>query len=71
MKSIMPFTRDNHKILVHAFVSFGKTWDESDFREPSLKVITYAFKELAVVHLVNIVMGEVYTHLLVKGVYAT
>ena len=71
MKSIMSFTRDNQKILVHALVSFGKTRDEFDFREPSLKVVTCALKELAVVCPVNIVMGEVYNHLLVKGVYAT
>ena len=71
MKSIMPFTWDNQKILVHALVSFGKTQDESDLKDPSLKVITYALKELAVVHPINIMMGEDYTHLLVKGVYTT
>ena len=71
MKSIMPFTRDNQKILVHALVSFGKTQDESNFRDPSFKIVPLTLKELAVIHPVSIVMGEVYTHLFVEGIYTT
>ena len=71
MKSIMPFTQDNQKILVHALVRFGETQDESDFRDPSFKVVSLTLKELTVIHLVNVVMGEGYTHLFVKGVYIT
>ena len=71
MKSIMPFTQDNQEILIHAFISFGETWYESDFRDPSFKVISLTLKELTVIHLVNVMMGEGYTHLFVKGVYIT
>ena len=71
MKSIMPFSRDNQKILVHALIRFGETRDESDFRGPSFKIVPRNLKELAVIHPVNIVMREVYTHLFVEGVYTT
>ena len=70
MKSIMSFSQDNQKILVHALVSFRKTRDESDCRDLSYKVVSLALKELAVIYPVLIVMGEVYTYFLVKGIYA-
>ena len=70
MKSIMPFSRDNLKILVHALIRFRETRDES-FRGPSFKIVPRNLKELAVIHSDNIEMREVYTHLFVEGVYTT
>ena len=71
MKSIMPFPRNNQEVLVHTFVSIGKTQYEPDFKDPSFEVASLALKVLTIIHPINIMMGEVYTHLLFKGVYAT
>ena len=67
----MSFTRDNHKILVHALVGLGETRDESKFRDPSFKIVSYTLKELAIIYPVNIVMGEIYAHLFIEGVHTT
>ena len=64
----MPFTQYNQEILFYAFVSFGETQNESDFRDPNFKVLSLALKKLTVIHPVNIAMGEVYTHVFVEGI---
>jgi len=71
MESIMPFTRDNQKILVHAFVRFGETQDESDFRDPSFKIVSSTLKELAIIYPINIIMGKIYAHLFIEGIHTT
>ena len=71
MKNIMSLTRDNKKILVHALVRFGETRNERDFEDPSFKVISHTFKVLAIIHPVDIVMGNIYSHLFIKGVHTT
>ena len=40
-------------------------------KDPSFEVISLAFEILTIIHPINIMMGEIHTHLLVKGVYAT
>ena len=57
--------------MVHTLVSIGKTRYEPDFKDPSFEVVSLTFKVLTIIHPINIMMGEVYTHLLFKGVYAT
>ena len=71
MKSTMPFFRANQKILVRALVRFGETRDESDFRDPSFKIVSHTLKELAIIYPVNIMMGEIYAHLFIEGVHTT
>ena len=71
MNSIMPFTCNNLEILVHALVSFRETQNESDFKDPNFKVVPLVLKELTIIHPVNVVMGEVYTHLFIEGIYTT
>ena len=71
MKTIMSLTRDNKKILVHALVRFEETRNERDFEDPSFKVISHTFKVLAIIHPVDIVMGNIYSHLFIKGVHTT
>ena len=67
----MPIPRDNQEVLVHTLVSIGEIQYELDFKNPSFEVISLAFEMLTIIHPVNIMMGEVHTHLLIKGVYAT
>ena len=71
MKTIMPLTQDNQKILVHALVRFGETRDEPNFEDPIFKVISHTFKVLAIIHPVDFVMGKIYSHLFIKGVHTT
>ena len=67
----MLIPRDNQEVLVHTLVSIGEIQYELDFKNPSFEVISLAFEMLTIIHPVNIMMGEVHTHLLIKGVYAT
>ena len=67
----MPIPRDNQEVLVHTLVSIREIQYELDFKNPSFEVISLAFEMLTIIHPVNIMMGEVHTHLLIKGVYAT
>ena len=71
MKSIMPIPRDNQEVLVHTLVGIRETRYEPDFRNPSCEVIPLALEVLTVIYPVNMVMGEVHTHLFVKGAYTT
>ena len=71
MKTIMSLTRDNQKILVHALVRFGETRDKPNFRDPSFEVISRTLKVLAIIYLVDIVVGKIYSHFFVKGVHTT
>ena len=71
MKSIMSFTQDNQEILIYALVIFEETRDESNAGNPSFKVVSLNLKELTIIHLVKVVMGEVYTHIFIEVVYTT
>ena len=71
MKSIMPIPWDNQEVLVHTFVSIEETRYEPNFKDPSFEVMSLDFEILTIIHLINIMMGEIHSHLLVKGVYAT
>ena len=68
---IMPFLQDNQEVLVHTLVSVGETWYEPDFKDPGFEVLSLFFMVLTVIHPINVMMGEIYTHLFIKGVYAT
>ena len=71
MQTIVPLTQDNQEILVHALVRFGETRNKPDFKNPSFEVIPSTLEVLAVIHLVDVMMGEVYPHLFIKGVDTT
>ena len=71
MKTIMPLTWDNQKILVHAFFRFEETRDKLDFRDPSFEVIPHTLKVLAIIYPIDIVVGKIYSHFFVKGVHTT
>ena len=71
MKSIMPFPRDNQEVLVHTLVSVRETLYKPNFRNPSFEVVSLLLKVLTVIHQINVMMGEIYTYLFIKSVYAT
>ena len=55
----MPLTRDYQKILVHALVRFGETRDKPNSRDSSFDVVPYALMVLAIIHPIDVMMGEV------------
>ena len=61
----MPFTLDNLKVLVHAFVGFKKAEDWLDRGNPSFKIIPCVLNILAIIHPVDIVMGQINSHLMI------
>jgi len=59
----MSFTQDNQKVLVHTLIGFGKAGDHLNRGYPSLKVVSRFLAILTIVHLVDIMMGQVNSHL--------
>lgn len=61
----MPFTRDDHKVLVHALVGFEKAGDQHDRGNLGFKVKSHALEVLAIIHPIDVVMGKINFHLMV------
>ena len=71
VKTVMPFTKGNQVVILHALVGLGKTQDESNHGRPRLKVVARVYQQVALVHPNDIVPGEVQSHLLVESIYVT
>jgi len=67
----MPLPEKDEKVLVHAFVHLREAGNQPNSKNPSFYVVICLVILLAAINLVNIVMGEVYTHFFVQHVYTT
>ena len=71
VKTIMPFTGGDQVVIFHALVGFWETRNEPNDKRLRLKVIPRICEQMALVHLNDVVPGEVQPHLLIESIYTT
>ena len=65
----MLVSQDDQKAIIEAFVVLKKARDELDKCVPSSKVVTSDLAIMATINLINVVVGQVYTHPFVYSGY--